>query len=252
MATNLKRWQNEQLGKTASLAEKFKLLENWLETHEIDENQYNFCINKIINRTMKNAKPSIDINDRAFFRTSTEAKLQSFLELLRKRLNTYLSNRRVFDAKLSSEELATFKHYLDEYPYIKSKINRLLIVGLRYPDKELNAIAEKFILEHKIYGPINQTDYAFWLMLWEDGNLVPMNAVRLMLNKTETGFTLKPCFKHNQYLMQELKPLIEFQRDKEIVRLQWAQSLKDPKKKAAEVERKQQRLDTFECLLKFF
>lgn len=252
MAKNLKRWQNEQLGTAESPAEKFKLLEDWLEKGEISESQYNFSVNKIINRTMKSVKPSVDINDRAFYRTSAEAKLQSYLEFLRRRLTAYLKSRHPFDAKLSVGEVMMFKRYLEEYPYIKSKINRLLIVGLRYPDKEINEIAEEFILKHKIYSQINHADYAFWLMLWEDGNLVPMNAVRLMLNNTEKGFELKPCFKHDTRLMEELKPLIEFQRDKEILRLEWAKSLKDKEKREAEVERKQRRLDTFECLLKLF
>ena len=74
-----------------------------------------------------------------------------------------------------------------------------------------------------------------------------------MLRENEKGdYELKTCFKHDARLKEELKPLIEFQRDKEIIRLQWAQSLKDLQKREIEVKRKQQRLDTFESLLKFF
>jgi hypothetical protein len=235
---NLNRNQNELLGSQKTLNEKFSLLESWLNNGEITSSQYNFCVNKIINRAMKSVKPSIDVNDKAFYRTDTEAKLQAFLDLLRKQLNRWLESRSNLDARLLPGQLNLFKFYMDEYPYIKSKINRLLIVGLRYPDKEFNKVAEEYVLKMKIYEPINHADYAFWLMLWEDGNLVPLNAIRLMLNKTVDGYDLKPCFKYDARLMKELKPLIEFQRDKEIVRLQWAQSLKDLQKREIEVKRK--------------
>ena len=250
---NLNRNQNELLGSQKTLNEKFSLLESWLNNGEITPSQYNFCVNKIINRAMKSVKPSIDVNDKAFFRTNTEAQLQAFLDKLRKQLNNWLKSRSNLDARLLPGQLSLFKFYMEEYPYVRSKINRLLIIGLRYPDKELNKVAEEYVLKMKIYEPINHADYAFWLMLWEDGNLVPLNAIRLMLRENEKGdYELKTCFKHDTRLKEELKPLIEFQRDKEIVRLQWAQSLKDLQKREIEVKRKQQRLDAFEALLKFF
>ena len=245
---NLNRLQNETLGNTKDLNEKFALLEEWLKGGEISQELYNSMINKIINRTMKNVKPSVDIDDRNYHKTIIEGEMQSFLDKLRKRLNSYLSSRRNDIAKLSQQELCLFSRYLYDYPHLKSKINRLLVVGLRYPDERINEISEEYIKKHRLNETINHADYGFWLMLWEDGNLVPLNAVRLMLTKTDEGYTLNPCF--DKQLMSEIKPLIEFQRDKEIIRLQWARSLNNPERQEKEVERKQRRLDMFNLLLK--
>lgn len=248
--STLKRWQNEKLGQEESLSRKFSLLESWLSEGQITSEQYNSYIRKIINRAMKSIKPYVDVNDVCFYRTATEAKLQSFLELLQRKLNHYLDTRDELLAKLSEGHLIMFREYMEEYPYVRSKINRLLIIGLRYPDKRLNKLAEEYILKFKIHDQINQADFAFWIMLWDDGNIVPLNAIRLMLNETENGFELKPCF--NGLLKYELKPLIEFQMEKEKIRLQWAESLKDEAKRKIEITRKQRRLDAFECFLKLF
>ena len=241
------REQNETLGKTKNLNGKFALLELWLKKGEISRQLYNSQINKLINRAMKAAKPSFDFDDKLNCKIAVEGEIQQFLERLRMNLNSYLSERDEAKVKLSPSDMYLFKQYIYDFPHLKSKINRLLIVGLRYPDVELNHIAEEYIKTHRLIERINYADTSFWLMLWEDGNLVPLNAVRLMLKQTENGYILNPCF--NKYLILELIPLVKFQRDKEALRLSWATSLSDPAKRIVEVERKQKRLDAFNCLL---
>ena len=241
------RQQNEALGQVKDLNEKFALLEQWLKNKEITEELYNSQINKLINRTMKDAKPSFDLDDKITYKVAAESEIQQLIDRLRKNLNSYLSNRDKSKAKISETDMYYFKRYINEYPYLKSKINRLLIVGLRYPDVELNHVCEEYIKAHRLIEEIKYADYSFWLLLWEDGNLVPLNAVRLMLIKTDNGYKLNPCF--NKVLANELIPMVKFQRDKEIVRLKWATSLKNPEKRRVEVERKQKRLDAFNCLL---
>jgi hypothetical protein len=242
------RQQNELLGKTKELGEKFALLERWLREGEISTEMYNSTINKLINRSMKDVKPSFDLEDRTGYGLAVEPEIQEFLDRLRTNLNLFLSNRDKERAKISPSDMLLFQKYINEYPQLRSKVNRLLIVGLRYPDKDLNRICEEYILQHRLINKVNFADCSFWLLLWEDGNLVPMNAIRLMTVKTENGrYALNPCF--NKYLITELIPLVEFQKDKEKLRLKWAMGLSNPAKKIVEVERKQKRLNAFECLL---
>ena len=143
-----------------------------------------------------------------------------------------------------------FKKYLSEYPYVKGKINQLLILGLRFPDKRLNTISEDYIKKYRTIKQFMHTEFDFWLKLWSDNDFVPLNAVRLMLDETDEVVRLNPCF--TTAMLFELKPLIEYQRNKEILRLQWAQSLKSKEKKEKEVTRKQRRLNAFEELLSLF
>ena len=241
------RQQNEELGQIKDLNGKFALLEQWLKNNEISEELYNSKVNQLINRSMKDAKPSFDLDDKSVSGLAVETQIQELIDRLRTNLNLFLSNRNKEQAKISSSDMILFKKYINEWPQLKSKVNRLLVVGLRYPDKELNSVCEEYILQHRLIEKIRHADCSFWLLLWEDGNLVPLNAIRLMTVKTDNGYILNPCF--NKYLITELIPSVEFQRDKEKIRLIWAQSLKDPKKRATEVERKQKRLNAFECLL---
>jgi hypothetical protein len=67
-------------------------------------------------------------------------------------------------------------------------VNRLLIVGLRYPDVELNRLCEEYIRTYRLIEKIGYADFSFWLLLWEDGNLVPLNAVRLMRVKKDDKY----------------------------------------------------------------
>lgn len=244
----LTREQNESL-KTKDLSEKFTLLDQWLKDGQISQNLYNGTTNKLINRAMKSAKPSVDFDDqeKSSYGLAVETEIQELIDKLRRNLNLYLSDRDKTKAKLSDVDMYRFQTYIKDYPYLKSKVNRLLIVGLRYPDVELNRICEEYIRNYRLIEKIGYADFSFWLLLWEDGNLVPLNAVRLMLVKKDDKYQLSPCF--NKSLVALLIPLVEFQRDKEQQRLKQAMSLSDPIKRATETARKQKRLDTFNCLI---
>ena len=248
MAKNLTREQNEMLGHQKEATEKFQLLEEWLDKEEITREQYNDCIRRIINRAMKNLKPEVPPALKKFYKASEEALLQALIEKLRTKLNSYLASRNNIDADLSNEDIDLFQRYLKKYSHVKTKINQLLIIGLRYPDHNINKISENYIKEYRISRVFTQSDFNFWATLWADDNFVPMNAIRLMLSETNEEVKLNPYFDQN--LINELRPLIEYQRDKEILRLQWAQSLKNEETRNIETKRKQQRLDMFNLLLK--
>ena len=241
------RTQNDALRNASTLEEKFELLNEWRENGKISVTLFNEKTNELINKAMRKVKPaSIDFSDNGMYKTVIEGEIQSFIDQLRNKINKYLSHRDKRSVRLEEKDIETFQGYLLKYGYLRSKINRLLIIGLRYPDYRLNQLSEEYIKKNKM-SP-NWTDSALWLLLWEDGNLVPLNAVRLMIIDNGKGqFELNPCF--NKHLVLELMPLVEFQRDKEKLRLEWAKKLRNPEQRKAEIERKQNRLDFFNCLL---
>lgn len=241
------RQQNDALKNASTLEDKFELLNDWKEKKEISVNLFNEKTNELINKSMRKVKPaSIDFSDNGMYRTVIEGEIQAFIDQLRNKINKYLSHRDKRSVRLEEKVIETFQRYLEKYGYLRSKVNRLLIIGLRYPDYRLNQISEEYIKNNKMSQ--NWADSAFWLLLWEDGNLVPINAVRLMIVDNGRGeFELNPCF--NKHLVLELMPLVEFQRDKEKLRLEWAKKLRNIEQRKAEVERKQKRLDFFNCLL---
>ena len=243
------RTQNDALRNASTLEEKFELLNEWKEKGEISVTLFNEKTNELINKAMRQIKPaSIDFSDNGMYKTVIEGEIQAFIDMLRNKINKYLSHRDKRSARLEEKDIETFQRYLEKYGYLRSKINRLLIVGLRYPDYRLNQLSEEYIKKNKMFPEQRWTESSFWLLLWEDGNLVPLNAVRLMIVDNGKGeFELNPCF--NKHLVLELIPLVEFQRDKEKLRLEWARKLRNLEQRKAEVERKQKRLDFFNCLL---
>ncbi len=243
------RQQNDALKNASTLEEKFELLNEWKENGEISVTLFNEKTNELINKAMRKVKPaSVDFSDNGMYKTVIEGEIQTFINQLRNRINKYLSHRDKHSAQLEEKDIENYQRYLEKYGYLRSKINRLLIVGLRYPDYRLNQISEEYIKKNKMFPETRWADSAFWLLLWEDGNLVPINAVRLMIVDNGKGeFELNPCF--NKHLILELMPLVEFQRDKEKIRLEWAKKLRNTEQRKAEVERKQKRLDFFNCLL---
>ena len=243
------RQQNDALRNASSLEEKFDLLNEWKEKGEISSALFNEKTNELINKTMRKVKPTtIDFSDNGMYKTVIEGEIQAFIDQLRNKINRYLSHRDKYSTKVSEEEIETFQKYLLKYGHLRSKVNRLLIIGLRYPDYRLNMLSEEYIKKHKMFPEQRWADSAFWLLLWEDGNLVPLNAVRLMIVDNGKGkFEINPCF--NKHLILELMPLVEFQRDKEKLRLAWGKKLRNLEQRKAEVERKQKRLDFFNCLL---
>lgn len=250
MKTNLTMAQNLSL-KGLNLQDKLNLLQCWKNNGEITQETFNFLSNKWINKETKKvmglknplSKKPNENSERGATRSIIEGEMQQFLEKLRNKLNTYLAERSKEAVRLSEDELSRLKKYLGIYGY-RSIINRIAIVGLRYPDKRANELCEEFIKENR-KNPIFP-DVSFWVLLWEDGNLVPLDAVRLMLVAEGEKFSIDPCF--DPFFIRTLIPLIEGQRDKEIQRLIWAQSL-EGKERLTEVARKTRRLEAFNILL---
>ena len=232
-----------------SLAQKLKHLSLWRKSGEITQEQFNYFSNLWISReTKKKLKaqktptpPKAMHKNR--HRTVVEGAMECFLNRLQGKLNNYLAQR--LPAPLSNAELSLFHKYLSECLMHRGLINKLLVVGLRYPDKRLNRICEKFIRENKKYP--HYSDIYFWNLLWEDGNLVPMDAIRLMLVKKEDGRHIDKTFEPS--FIQSILPLIEAQRDKEAERLKFAQML-EGKERETQVKRKMERLNAFNILLK--
>lgn len=236
-----------------NLQEKLDRLHHWKKSGEITQETFNFLSNKWINKETKKvmglknplAKRGNENAERSTCSKSiVEGEMQKFLDKLRNKLNSYLATRCTEICELTDTELEEFRKYLYQYSYYRSKINRLLIVGLRFPDKRVTEICGCFINTSRKHS--NYQDFTFWGMLWEDGNLVPLDAVRLMLLKNGDKYQIDTCFEPS--LIKSLIPLIEVQRDKEIQRLKWAQSL-EGKEREKEVARKTRRLEAFNILL---
>lgn len=249
----LTKEQNMAL-RNLNLQEKLDQLHRWKKRGEITQETFNFLSNKWINketkkvmgiknplakRTNENAEQKLSSN-----RALVEGQMMSFLNIMRNKLNSYIANRCTESCLLTDTEFEKLKKYLFSYPCYRSKINRLLIVGLRFPDKRVTELCAEFIEVNRKHSPYQ--DFVFWGMLWEDGNLVPMDAVRLMLLKNGDNYQIDSCF--DPALIRNLIPSIEVQRDKEIQRLKWAQSL-EGKEREKEIARKTRRLEAFNILL---
>ena len=242
----LTREQNLQL-QGLSLQEKLDLLYDWKKKGEINQQQFNYFSNRWITRDGKKAMevPNVLRRDpyenRVTGRSVIEVEMEQFLNQLQGKLNQYLIQRTPMP--LTEDEKQAYARYVNQYGYLKPLANQLLVLGLRYPDKELNTLAEAQIKARK-KNPI-LTDNYFWCLLWAD-NLVPMDGIRLMLKKNNNVYEIDDCF--SKELIQELLPLMIQQRDKELVRLKWAQSL-EGKERLREVARKNKRLASFNILI---
>lgn len=240
--------------KGLNLQEKLDMLHRWKQRGEITQETFNFLSNKWINKETKkvmglknplarrgneNAEQRLSSN-----RAVVEGEMMNFLNMMRNKLNSYIANRCTESCLLTDTEFEKLKKYLFEYPCYRSKINRLLIVGLRFPDKRVTELCAEFIDVNRKHS--HYKDFTFWGMLWEDGNLVPLDAVRMMLTPNNGKYQIDTCFEPS--LIKSLIPLIEVQRDKEIQRLKWAQSL-EGKEREKEVARKTRRLEAFNILL---
>lgn len=208
-----------------------------------------WCADGIISRALleeltnrwhtKASRKTMGLQTERFSRTRTciQGEIRSFGDLLKSRLNKWLADRSKYIC-LSTAELLMFKKYISYSHMHRKDVNVLVILGLRYPDESLNKICEDFI---KTYRKNQMSNYDFWFAVWADAHIVPMNAVRLMVDP-KTG-EIDPCFDKDLIMM--LIPKIKQQRDKEAQRLAWAESLQDEKS----IARKKRRLQGFDNLL---
>lgn len=247
--------QNLQL-KDLSLQEKLNLLHDWKKRGEITPQAFEHFSNLWIRKESKKAiqeknalrrRPDENLEKplRSAGKLAIECDMNNLISRLRRNLNLYISERTTQICQLSALDKEQFKKFVSEYSRAcRAAVNRLLILGLRYPDKELNQFCSNFIQDNKKNPPY--IDYYFWGMLWEDEDFVPLDAVRLMLVKKEDMYEIDPCF--DAAFIRNVFPLFEAQRDKEALRLAQAQML-EGKERERQVSRKMHRLNAFNALI---
>lgn len=248
--------QNMQL-KGLDLTQKLKLLYQWHKSQQISRKAFEHFSNAWINKDSKKESSLSALRvspkenfDRDVPRSAVEGEIQSLLERLRGYIKEYICNRNKLICELSEQDFAKFRKYVTTYFAVyPDKIARLLIIGLRYPDpaKRINQFCSEWIAKdslklHKDY----LADHHFWGLLWEDGNLVPLDAIRLMLVKEGNQYRINERFEES--FIKILIPYITAQRDKEVTRLKWAQ-MRDDKDHDQQVARKTKRLTAFNILL---
>lgn len=241
--------------KGCSLEEKLNLLHEWKKKGEIDQPAFEHFSNlwikkeskKIINANAPLRRRVNETLERSNFRCRTviEGEIQNFLNKLRGKINDYIANRQEEPVLTEQERNLLKKYIIEHFRSYRSLINQMLILGLRYPDKEVNRFCAEFAQINK-KGKYN-TDYYFWGSIWEDPDFVPLDAIRLMLVKKEDGRHIDKTFEPS--FIQSILPLIEAQRDKEAERLKFAQML-EGKERETQVKRKMERLNAFNILLK--
>lgn len=227
-----------------NLEEKIALLVQWRNKGKITILQYNCLQNSYINKELKKELPEIEL-PRTGSSTGpamvVESEINVFIDKLKSNINNYLTIREKDCAKLSVDQISNYSRYVNNYFWLP-QIDELLIIGLRYPDKRVSEISERYIREYKVR--VSDVDKDFWLKLWSDKNLVPLNAVRIMLD--ENG-CLHPGFRPQ--FVKQLIPFIEWQRKKEEIRLQFTKFESSALARQREHNRKQRRLDAFSRLL---
>lgn len=247
--------QNKQLqGK--GLQQKLEQLQSWFKTNQIDKAAFEYYSNKWIDKESRKIHANNPLSRTAkenFVRprpTYIEALIQLLIDKLRANLNEYIANRSADDIQLTAHDYAKFEEYVHAYyGMYPAKIGRLLTVGLRYPDKSkrLNNFCCSWIsTPQKEIGKDYYSDPHFWGLMWEDGNFVPMDAIRLMLQIENGKYVINNRFK--PMFIKALIPYITAQRDKEIERLKWAQT-RDDCNEERQIPRKIRRLSAFNTLL---
>lgn len=248
--------QNLQL-KGLDLQQKLELLYNWYKKGTVSKGAFEHLSNAWINRESKRESNLVAIPvhpwdnfERTCPYSAIEGQIQCFIEKLRGYIKDYISNRSKVGTMLTAKEIETFKNYVTTYFAVyPAKISRLLIIGLRYPDesKTINKFCADWIEKESLNHSKNYYDDShFWSLLWEDGNLVPMDAIRLMLVQRDDVYSINPRF--SPRTIKALLPYIAAQRDKEITRLKLAQ-MRDDGDHEAQVQRKMTRLKTFNLLI---
>lgn len=219
----LSREQNEALRGSYYPAKSFELLAEWLDKKEISKALYNTTIDRIVHKEMRKTKPCVNVVKEANCRCVEEGNIQHLTERLRSKLKRYLAYHNKLEAKLDAEDIMLFKKLVENNFYFRPKIDRLLILALRYPDKELNKVAEQLIIKYK-RNPNNwKYETNFWILLWSD-DFVPRNAPSLMIDRTEDGETLFNFVSPS--LARVLLPLIKWQIDSQTLRFLAAHAIK--------------------------
>lgn len=222
--------------------EKMKLLQQMKTDGLVSEMQFNYFSNLWTTKhTKKIIKQQKEMQDSLWNPMDDEA--QCFYSNLHTKLDNYLIQRSGIQP-LEHRELQQFCDFIYRSRISQTMKNKLIILGLRFPDRDLTELCNEFIDDY-CKDP-TEPNFHFWIRLWEDGNLVPMDAIRQMLvlrnGKYEVDINLP------YILIKELLPMITIQRDKELYRLQMAEQIIGSERET-QVARKQRRLEMFNLLL---
>ena len=175
-----------------------------------------------------------------------EGEIQYFLEKIRRYSKEYFTKPSGGGIVISPKDIEKFQKYVSKYfAVLPDKIFRLLIEGLRFPDtsRKINVFCYEWITSCPRDYYLEEH---FWFLLWEEGSFVPMDAIRLMLEKTKDSHQINKRF--DKKLIAQLIPKFIIHRDMEIMRLKNAQRLAGAERDR-EVSRKIRRLEAFNLLI---
>ena len=233
--------------KDLSPEQRKEKIREWYQTGKISKEQYNALSLKNIKKEINHKHPVPERNRRKHRKNSQEIEMTNLRHCLNARLKNYLATRDERASKLSYYEYQKFKDLITQFPYCWDEVNKLLEIGLRYPEPSLNEFCVKFIESSLKKKSI--TNHTLWFMLWENGHLVPNDTIRLMLNKEGN---IDDYF--SPFLIRYLIPLMQIHLEKENLRLREAHSkptknATDVAAKEKDIERKTQRVEAFNNLI---
>ena len=246
-----KELNQELIGLT--LQQKLDILHKWKLKRKISDEIFNFYSRYWIEKDSKKLRSSQTLRkiptENLVCRChglAAEGEVQSFLDYIRSISKEYFIKPSCSGVVITSNELKKFKKYVENYfVLLPDKVYRLLIEGLRFPDSsgEINAFCNKWITScpRDYYQETH-----FWFLLWEEGSFVPMDAIRLMLEKTDGVYQINKRF--DVALIAELLPKFIVHRNMEMIRLENAQRLTGAERDR-EVSRKIRRLEAFNLLI---
>lgn len=246
-----KELNEELIGLT--LQQKLDILHKWRKQGIIANEIFNFYSRYWIEKESKKLRSDQPLRrtpkenfDKRCHGLAAEGEVQSFLDYIRSISKEYFIKPSGSGVVITPRELEKFKKYVKKYfVLLPDKVFRLLIEGLRFPDSsgEINAFCNKWITScpRDYYQETH-----FWFLLWEEGSFVPMDAIRLMLEKTDGVYQINKRF--DVALIAELLPKFIIHRNMEMIRLENAQRLTGAERDR-EVSRKIRRLEAFNLLI---
>jgi len=216
-----------------SLQAKLERLKKWHEAGEINEAQLRYFSNRWFKKEhRRSSEPKDDHNRR--YKTVLEIRLFKLCQELQHDIKRYIAKRDKNEVMLKDETLEEIGNVLGSYRLLPV-LDEFLIIAMRYPDKRINEMAVAYVKKWRMHS------LPFWAKLWADENLVPNDALRLMM--PEEGQVTSSLSKEG---LRYLLPLMEAQRDKEIQRLEWAEATGF----LLTAQRRNKRLEAFNSLIK--
>ena len=237
--------------------EKVSLIQRWMEQKAISADHGEFLISEITMRQEKKKHQAESNAPTAPRKTSYEEELQTEVQILSHLWATILNKRRSWvetrdpkTAELTPEERKLIKKFLTPgvyYDRYRELTSQLFTDCIKYPDKEINEVAWRFLTADKFVA----YDDNLWRSVWRR-EFVPLDVIRFMVVKQEDGTYMKHEAFEDRPLVWELIPYFFEHRNREMERLEAAKNLADPDERRKQVNRKQKRLHAFETLISVY